>query len=173
MNLVLCGLPKSGKTTLGRQLAKKLDWQFLDSDQLLEDAYAAIFHQPLTCREIFQKHGEVFFRELERDVIAQLPTHTHTILAVGGGALQDPENQKRLKAWGAIIHLSIPRKLLLERLTADTPAFLRDSNLSHSLEALEKERLPIYQKLADYSVETNDEDKIYQWIISRRKSNAE
>ena len=96
--IILCGLPMSGKTTIGKLLAEKLNWDFLDTDQMIEKAYYQETKQNLTCREIFKKKGEGFFRSLEKEQITTLANYKNVIVALGGGSLIDEENRKFVKS---------------------------------------------------------------------------
>jgi shikimate kinase len=88
--IVLTGFMAAGKTTVGRMLAQQLDWPFYDVDEEIESATG------LSVPEIFRLHGEPHFRELEHSTIRQLLSREPLILALGGGAIEDPRTRALL-----------------------------------------------------------------------------
>lgn len=112
-NLILAGFMGTGKTTVGREIARRTGREFLDIDQLIETELG------LSVREIFTRYGEPFFREQERRVIAGLATRRGVVIAVGGGALLDATNRAMLAATGTIVCLEADEATLLARLSAD------------------------------------------------------
>lgn len=100
MNLALTGFMGAGKTTTGRRLARLLQMPFVDTDNEIERRHGRI-------SEIFASQGEVAFRRLEAAVIAEFARAGPHVIAVGGGAVLDPDNRKRLRRGGAIVHLAI------------------------------------------------------------------
>lgn len=153
MNIILCGLPMSGKTTLGLQLAKHLHLNFIDTDRLIENAFAAIHKSRLTCRQIFQQEGSSVFREFEKLQIASLIHKKDTVIAVGGGALVDPENVKILKQLGCLVYLKTPMNILWERIKQNgIPGYLDATNPEEAFYVLVKQRTPIYETHADITI---------------------
>jgi len=103
----------AGKTSVGRALAKRLDWRFADIDELIEQRE----RQPVA--DIFAKHGEPYFRGIERAVLAeQVPTR-HAVVATGGGTFVDPQNRAVIKADGAVVWLDAPIERLIARIPQD------------------------------------------------------
>src|ERR687887_514804 len=100
-NLVLVGFSCSGKTTLGRNLARRLRLQFVDTDRLIEDLAGR------GISEIFTDEGEAGFRAYEREAIAQVMSQTHQVVSTGGGAFVDPDNRQRLRDGNLVIHLQV------------------------------------------------------------------
>jgi shikimate kinase len=113
-NVILIGFISSGKTTLGRLLAEALDWDFIDTDLLIQEK----FQKQLTCSQIFRKYGETQFRELERSAIASLHESQQKIIAVGGGAAQNAhsENVRILKSLGRVVYLDVEFEQLMVRI---------------------------------------------------------
>ena len=135
-NIVLVGMPGSGKTTVGKLLAKKLQLEFLDTDDLITEKYGNI-------TDIFKTKGEEVFRNYETEVIKQLSAVGGKVIATGGGAVLRAQNTDLLKRNGRIYFLDRP----LESICA-TP----DRPLSSNRQDLEKrfnERYDIYRKCAD------------------------
>ena len=90
MTLILSGLPMSGKTTIGKLLAEKLQLPFLDTDRLIEQSYAAMTGMKCSCRQIHSEKGEVFFRAFEKEQIKALQGDHARVIALGGGVLNRP-----------------------------------------------------------------------------------
>jgi shikimate kinase len=109
----LVGFMGAGKTSVGRALAKRLDWRFADIDELIEA------RERLAVAEIFSRHGEPYFREAERAVLGG-QTHTrHAVVATGGGTFVDALNRAAIKADGAVVWLDVPLDRLIARIPQD------------------------------------------------------
>jgi shikimate kinase len=111
--IFLIGYRGSGKSTVGRVLAGRLGWEFVDADQVLEDRYGK------TIREIFAAEGETGFRNKESAVLADLCTRTTTVIATGGGVILRQENRARIKNCGFVAWLSADPETLWERMQGD------------------------------------------------------
>lgn len=122
-NIVLIGMPSCGKTTLGKMLAKGFNKKFIDTDEEI------IKKAAITIPEIFEKHGEEYFRNLESEVIKELSQNQSLVIATGGGAILRRENIDLLKQNGKIIFIDRPLDLLIT--TFDRP-------LSRNRELLEE-----------------------------------
>lgn len=139
-NIVLIGMPASGKTTLGKMLAKSLDREFIDTDAEI------VKSEGKSIPEIFAADGECGFRRIESRIIKAVSAKSSVVIATGGGAVLDPVNVRFLKQNGVIV--------LLDRPIEDIPA-TPDRPLSNDREKLErlyKERMPIYTAAADKRV---------------------
>ncbi len=133
-NLYLIGMMGAGKTTIGRQLASRLDYRFVDTDDLVEQAAG----QPIT--RLFERAGEAAFRSLETQVLAQVSAHTRLVVATGGGIVTQPMNWSYLRH-GVVIWLDTPISVLVSRLAEDTSRpLLKDVDLTTKLETLLAER---------------------------------
>lgn len=155
MNQILCGLPMSGKTTIGNMLAGKLRMNFIDTDRMIEAAHARMFGKKCSCRQIFIERGESYFRDLERKQIETLPAVEQTVIALGGGALNHPEIIKTLQSAGRIIYLKAPPEILWQRmLEKGAPAYIDPSDPEGSFYALADKRSHIYEKACDATIET-------------------
>lgn len=140
----------AGKTTIGRQIARILRFDFFDSDKEIEERTGVSI--PL----IFELEGEQGFRKREQDVISYLSKKKQIVLATGGGAVLRKENQKVLKQSGTIIYLCASIDDLLERTAKDkNRPLLQTDDPRAKLQAILTEREPIYRELADIILETN------------------
>lgn len=143
-NIVLIGMPSSGKTTVGKAVAKALDMNFVDCDEeIVKSENKAI-------SDIFAEKGEPFFRQLEAYMLKKLSAMKNTVIATGGGAVLNPENIRLLRENGRIYFLDRSLDSLLP--TQDRPT-------ANSREALEKrysERYPIYCSSCDVHIMASD-----------------
>jgi shikimate kinase len=146
--MILCGLPGSGKTSVGKLLAQKLKLPFIDTDQLIERASK----QP--CRALFHAVGEERFRLIEKEHIASIKEEL-AIISVGGGALCDPENAARLQALGCLVYLKAPLNILWERIRQrGTPAYLNPLQPEKAFYEVALKRIPQFEAAAKYIVNT-------------------
>ena len=109
----LVGFMGAGKTSVGRALARRLDWRFADIDELIEKRERA----PVA--EIFAKHGEPYFRGVERAVLAEQVPFRHTVVATGGGTFVDPQNRAIITSDGAAVWLDAPLERVIARIPQD------------------------------------------------------
>lgn len=150
MNLILCGLPMCGKSTLGKTLAEALNRTFIDTDREIENSYAKTNLEFLSCRQIFSKEGNAEFRKLEKQQLLQLMETKNSIIALGGGFLLDPENRVLIKSLGYLLYLKSPPQTLWERtVSRGIPAYLDLDNPEQSYYKICEERIPIYEMTAD------------------------
>lgn len=142
-------MPGSGKTTVGRQLSRRLQLPFFDSDHLIE--------QRLGCsiREYFAREGEVAFRDLEQQVLAELAQGRDAVVATGGGAVIREANRSALRAGGKVIYLRSTPEELYRRLRQDTNRpLLQVADPMAKLRTLYAERDPLYRETAHFQIET-------------------
>jgi shikimate kinase len=109
----LVGFMAAGKTTVARALAKRLDWQAVDIDELIEQK------ERLTVAEIFAKRGEPFFRALERRVLLEQIPPRHLVVATGGGTFADVQNRAAINQDGVSVWLDVPLDRLVNRVPVD------------------------------------------------------
>jgi shikimate kinase len=149
MKIILCGLPKSGKTTIGQLAAEFLSYPFIDTDRAIIQHYHQQTGQRLTCREIVIKEGIEIFRQLEQKAIQKIGPGK-CVVALGGGALESDENQKLLTSIGFMIYLQTDPDLVFTRILNDgCPPYLDQSNPYKSYLELVERRIPIYKKLCN------------------------
>jgi shikimate kinase len=148
--LFIIGYRGSGKTTVGRILADRLAWAFLDADAVLEQRYGQ------TIREIFAAEGEAGFREKEATVLVDLCTRTNTVIATGGGIVLRDQNRNLLKRRGFVAWLTADAPTLLARIQADPATAERRPALAGGgpaeIEKLLAVREPLYRACADVVV---------------------
>lgn len=148
-NIFLVGLMGSGKTTVGRALAKRLGMRFIDSDHEIESRTGA------SISWIFEIEGEASFRKREAEVIRDLTARKGIVLATGGGTVIDPENRRCLKERGTVIYLRASVSSLLQRTMHDrNRPLLQTEDPRGKMEALSRQREPFYREVADIVIDT-------------------
>lgn len=147
--IAMVGLPGGGKSTIGRQLARRLAWPFVDADAVIE--------QQLGCsiRQYFDQAGEAAFRDVESDVIDRLTLRAEVVIATGGGAVLREGNRRLLQQRCTVIYLRSTPEELFRRLRNDTQRpLLQVANPLAKLRQLHAERHPLYDEIAHYRVDT-------------------
>lgn len=144
-NIVLIGMPSSGKTTIGKALAARMGKRFADTDELIVGTTGK------SIPEIFEKEGEKVFREIEKKVICDIAVNDGTVIATGGGVILDEKNVLALKRNGVIVYLD--RKI--DNLIA-TDSRPLSSNVD-DLKKLYAKRKPLYEKYAEITIDDNDD----------------
>lgn len=152
-NLVLIGYRGCGKTSVGRQLAQRLGWTFVDTDERVEAAAGC------SISRIFARDGEAAFRSLETGVLADVTAGIHQVLSVGGGAVLAAANRDTLRAMRVCVWLTAPPEELHRRMQGDprnasTRPELTPVGGLDEVRALLNERGPLYAAVADHVVET-------------------
>lgn len=148
--VVLIGLMGAGKTSVGRFLSRKLDLPFSDADLEIEKAAG------MTVSEIFEKHGETYFRTGERRVIRRLMDSGAQILATGGGAFMCDETRDLIKDRGISVWLKADLDVLMRRvMRRDTRPLLRTEDPEGVMRDLMETRYPIYGE-ADHMIQSRD-----------------
>jgi 3-dehydroquinate synthase len=148
-NIYLVGLMGSGKTTIGRALAKKLNKRFIDSDHEIEARTG------VSIPVIFEVEGEASFRQREAEVISDLTAQDGIVLATGGGAILNETSRRFLHERGTVIYLRAGINSILQRTRHDkNRPLLRTADPRKKLEELEAQREPLYQQVAHIVIET-------------------
>jgi shikimate kinase len=150
VKIYLIGFMGAGKTTLGREVARRLDIPFFDLDEMVESS------EGMSIKEIFAEKGEPFFRKRERDLLSSTRYVENGVIATGGGTFTFEENIQLIKAEGFSVYLSAPFTVLRNRISdkaAERPLFRDD------LATLElfQNRLKYY-KMADLTLEIRPEE---------------
>lgn len=150
MNIILVGFKGCGKTTIGKELAKKMSKDFTDVDEIIEKK------QGLSCREIYNKHGSEFFRKLEVEALEEVLKTDDKIIAVGGGTVMEEKNKSLIKKNSIVVYIKLKKDQLYNQIIKNgIPAFFNKKNPKKSFKTLLKKREPIYNKIADVSVDTS------------------
>lgn len=150
MKIYLVGFMGAGKTTVGRELAARLDVPFFDLDDLVEAA------EKTSIKDIFAHHGEPYFRKRERDILRSTKHLDRAVIATGGGTFCFDDNVQFIQSEGLSVYLSAPYAVLRGRVgtkSAERPLF-RDDVAAHELYA---SRIKYY-RTADVTVEIREEE---------------
>ncbi|MFC1666870.1 shikimate kinase [Candidatus Omnitrophota bacterium] len=149
-SIVLVGFMGTGKTTTGKLLAKRLNREFLELDEIIEKK------EGISIREIFEKKGEPYFREIERNVIREVMHKKEVVMSAGGGAIVDEENLRNLKKNGVVVCLEASPEVILKRTEGIlTRPLLNVTDSKKKIEELLKKRKACYKK-ADFCIDTNN-----------------
>lgn len=150
-NVIFVGPMGSGKTTVGRELARILGIEFYDSDQVIEKRAG------VDLPWIYDIEGEEGFRKREREVIDELTQMQGIVLATGGGVVEEPQNCNLLAARGIVIYLQATIHQQLARMEKDKrrPLLMQTQDREQLLVDLQAIRDPLYRKIADYTFVTD------------------
>ena len=152
LNIFLIGPTGSGKTAVGRQLARETGLKFIDSDQEIEKRTG------VEIAFIFEKEGEQGFRERESDMIRELTAQDGLIVATGGGAVLAAENRQRLADNGVVVYLKTGVAEQLKRTGRSRKRpLLNRRNPREVLEQMAATRTPLYEEIADIEVDTSNQ----------------
>ncbi|MEO0866869.1 MAG: shikimate kinase [Cyanobacteria bacterium J06642_11] len=144
-NIYLVGMMGSGKSTIGKHLARRLNYRFIDTDEVIVQANGK------SINDIFADLGETVFRDIETQVLAGVTSYTRTVVATGGGMVIKQENWSYLQS-GLVVWLNVPVDELVTRLSRDTSRpLLKDGNLHEKLTTLLEQRQARYAQ-ADVTV---------------------
>ena len=162
-NIVLIGMPGCGKSTVGVVLAKALGYHFLDSDLVIQDREKKLLS------EIIEENGPEGFNRIEEDVNASIEAE-HTVIATGGSVVYGPRAMAHLGEIAVIIYLKLPLEEIEERVGDLTKrgVSLREGQ---TLNDLYRERIPLYEKYAQITVDESGMDirRVVGEILRRRQ----
>lgn len=161
----------AGKTTVGELLAEKLNMPFADLDDMIEKK------TDLSIPLIFEKHGENYFRELEKDTLQTISQYSGNVISTGGGIILSAENRKIMKNTGIMVYLKWPFNILYKRIEKSTNRpLLKSIDQSKRFQLIDKmlkNRLPFYEQ-AEIIIEGNEKtnpDKIVKMLIDKMPLN--
>lgn len=162
MNLILYGFKSCGKTTLGQRVAKLMNCAFYDTDNLVESLHQLKTGQCISAREIFTNEGELYFRELERQVLFLIANVENSIIAIGGGLILDPFNRGLLEKIGKLVYLKVKKEIIKKRIFtkphySNLPGFLDVSHPEESFEQIFQKRSAIYEQIVAYTLIIEDQ----------------
>ncbi len=146
-NIVLVGMPGSGKSTIGKMLAKKMNRQFLDTDEMIVEK------EGVSIPEIFAEKGEEYFRNVETECVKEACKEMGLVIATGGGAILKKENRDAMRENGTVIFLE---RDVLSLATDGRPL----SSSEEKLRKMKEIRLPLYKEVSDFTVKTDDNAEI-------------
>ena len=154
MNIVLIGFRGTGKSTVGRLLAKRLERDFIDSDKYIEDSTGK------TIKSIFEEDGEEGFRTIEVDTIAELSKADNKVISAGGGAVLREGNVRNLKDNGFLVLLEATPEIIHNRIAQDKNTTqqrpsLTDKKPLDEIKHLIEQREHAYKNAADYTINTS------------------
>ena len=150
MKIYLVGFMGAGKTTVGRELAARLDVPFFDLDELVEAA------EKMSIKDIFSQHGEPHFRKRERDILRSTRHLKRAVIATGGGTFTFDDNIQFIQSEGISVYLSAPYSLLRGRIgdkAAERPLF-RDDSAAHELYGNRVR----YYRMSDITIDMRDDE---------------
>jgi len=153
-NIFIVGLMGSGKTSIGKLLAKRTGRLFIDTDNEI------IKESGMTITEIFNKFGENYFRNLEHTVLSKVKSIENHVISTGGGVILKLKNIKVMKNSGTIIFLDIDVETQLSRVRNKKNRPLLDrNNMAENLVNIKKERDYIYKNISDYIISISGKNK--------------
>lgn len=163
-NIILVGMPGAGKSTVGVVLAKVCGYQFVDSDLVIQEKYEKLLHELITL------YGTDGFLKIEEEVNASIMTEK-AVIATGGSVIYGPEAMKHFQEIGSIVYLQLSCETIAERLgdLNERGVTLKDGQ---TLEDLYQERVPLYERYADYVVKCEGKEireivaDIYESILA-------
>lgn len=150
MNIILIGMPGCGKSTVGVVLAKAAGYNFMDTDLLIQQ------REKMRLQQIIDTKGLPYFLKAEEDALLSV-TCDYTVIATGGSAIYSPAAMEHLKAMGAVVYLQVAEPEIerrLSNLATRGVAGAKDKTMAD----IYNERIPLYEKYADFIVDCNDED---------------
>lgn len=166
-NIALIGFMGTGKSAVGRALAKKLGWDFVEMDSLIEEMAGK------SIPEIFEQDGEIAFREMEIEVTKKVAQQAGQVIACGGGMVLNKINVDRLRETSRMVYLKASPGEILKRTSSGTNKrpLLDVPDPAQRIQELLEFRGPFYQHSADITVDTSElsTDKIADLIINRLK----
>lgn len=159
-NIALIGFMGSGKTTVGRQLAKALEMKFIDIDKMIS------MKEKKSIPEIFQEKGELYFRNLEREIIEEESRENNIVIATGGGAIVDNENIKNLKKTSYLVYLNTSLECIYERVKngRNRPLLNDVEDLFATISELHSKRAWLYEISADFKIGIELNSNIYDSV---------
>ena len=162
-NIVLIGFKSSGKTQIGRYLAKLLNRKFIDTDALLVKKYK------MSCFDLMKMHGEKNFRKKENFLLSALKAE-NTVIATGGGIVDLKANREILKRLGKVIYLDYAKEKIIKRIVRTNKSYLSIRGPSY-IDKIYKKRRKLYLSIADEIIELLEKkkEKIAEEIIKNEK----
>jgi len=161
-NIVLVGFMGSGKSTVGKKLADKLGWTFTDTDARVER------EQMTSISELFRRHGEAYFRELESRVLEDVLAEGQQVVATGGGIVLAERNRLRMLECGLVVALKAEASEVIRRVSSDRSRPLLQGDVGERVRTLMEQRKHAYD-FAHISIDTSalGVDQVIELIVER------
>ena len=165
-NIILTGFMGTGKSTLGRILAARIGYQFIDTDQEIEKQAG------MTVSELFQTQGEATFRRLETELVTTLAQRQGLVIATGGGLVLNPVNVQRLSHSGRIICLTASVDDILKRTSqqGQTRPLLQETDPKSKINELLRQRDPVYRQFPQLSTSDHSQAELIEQLICLAQS---
>ena len=149
-NIVLVGFMGSGKSAIGRRVARRLRFQFVDTDQIIVERAGA------SISEIFAKHGEEHFRDLETAALESVAHFQHCVLATGGGAVVKERNHAILKSLGFVVWLTASEGVIFNRVSRNNKRpLLQTGDPRGTISEMLAARRPLYERASQFTLDTS------------------
>jgi shikimate kinase len=149
-NLVLVGFMGSGKSSVGREIARRWGYRFLDTDSVIRQKHGK------TISEIFESTGESFFRSEETLALHELQASFHAVIATGGGIVLQPQNHALLRSLGIVVWLTATEEVIWNRVSRNrNRPLLKTENPRATITTLMSVRNRLYDSVADITIETS------------------
>ncbi|MTI48207.1 shikimate kinase [Sporosalibacterium faouarense] len=151
-NVVLIGFMGTGKTTIGKIIAQKINYDFIDTDRYIEEKFN------ISIKGIFESYGEEYFRELEKRAIEEISSREFSVISTGGGVILNNDNIINLKEKGIIFLLNGSVETIVNNLSnsRNKRPLLSENNWTEKLVCLLEKRKNMYISSADYIIDIND-----------------
>lgn len=146
-NIVLCGFMSSGKTTIGKPLAKALGYAFVDTDKLLVSTFGQ------TIPQMFAEGGEQYFRDREHEIARMAAAMEHTVISTGGGMMTFPRNAQILASTGTVIYIHQDFTTCYRRICSQPDRPLVKNNSREDIHRMYASRIAAYKKYASFTLE--------------------
>jgi shikimate kinase len=166
LNIILIGYRCSGKTTVGKRLARELAWEFVDTDDWL------VNKEGRSVRNMVEDDGWDGFRRMEKVAIQEVCDRDNTVIATGGGAILDPANVAAMQKSGHVVWLKVSPQIVKQRMardenTDDLRPSLTSKGLYDEIVEVLKERTPLYAQAAGLAIDTDSKtvDEVVEEII--------
>lgn len=137
-NIVLVGFMGTGKSTVGKKLARSLSWSFMDTDAQIES------REQQSIPEIFREHGEAYFRKVESEVIEQVMNDSKQVVSMGGGAVLLERNREHMLQNGLVIALVASAEAIIERVQGNPDRPLLQGDLAERVHTMMEQRRGVY-----------------------------